>query len=47
MSAYCQWHDCLHADVSEHQYEQCEAQGWDCKDCPYFGDEADQQPAEA
>lgn len=38
MAAKCKWHECPMENVSEHQMEQCEAYGWDCQNCLYFGD---------
>ena len=32
--AFCRWYDKQFEDVSEHEQEQCEENGQDCRTCP-------------
>lgn len=32
--AYCRWHNKKMEDVTEHEQEQCEESGQNCKGCP-------------
>lgn len=34
MSGYCRWYDKDLRDVTEHEQEECEKNGQDCRDCP-------------
>ena len=36
MSGFCRWYGKDMEDVTEHEQEQCEENGQDCRECPYL-----------